>query len=778
MGILRFGAILLLLMAILAALPSRGKAADENHDQASEIVLPEHLTKPEVRDLISRLSDDQVRELLIRQLDQLAAGEADSGVTASLDGSFEQGLRDLYRRLDVIWSGILEVPSVGAFLIKKLTAERAPSYVWVVLLFLAVIFSGAGIVEWLFRRLFIRFSQLAHGGEVRTTLDRVCFAGLHMLTELLAIGVFAIASIVIFLAVFADHEPGLTVILAVFWIVIPVRVIAAVAGALLSPHDPDTRLLPLDDQTAQWGFRRIVAVGTIIVFVRQLIGLLIAYQVPEEPQLAVRAISLFAVLGFILLLIWRDRNIVATMILSGDSHETVTKSPAKEFLASNWHVLASFYISGLFLFGWVGVLVTGERYGNPVIISLCLLPAVPIIDWLARIGIRHFCDSSQQDQSEDPSSTETTAVETPTGLDAGVVEKEHGPKSRSGGTRQSFEPVLIRNIRIIVGLLVIVLLAKVWGWDLHNFTAESISERVADALFEIVIMLVFVSAIWGFVKTAISYYAPHEGIDVSQMVEGDAAGTGLSRAQTLLPLFRKFIFITLIVIVTLIILSSLGVSIGPLIAGAGVVGLAIGFGAQTLVKDIISGAFFLADDAFRLGEYIDVGIAKGMVEKISVRSFRLRHHNGPINTIPFGEVQKVMNYSRDWVIMKLEMRVPSDTDLEKLRKIVKKVGQAMMDDPVHGPNFLQPVKSQGVNRMDDDGAFLIRVKFMCKPGEQFVLRREVFRRVQEALAENGIKFAPKRVLVDTQLGSTDSQTVAAALAVEKSGKAEPQPDAL
>jgi small-conductance mechanosensitive channel len=519
-------------------------------------------------------------------------------------------------------------------------------------------------------------------------------------------------------------------------------------------------------------------VGTIIVFVRQLIGLLIAYQVPEAPQLAVRAISIFAMLGFILLLIWRDRNFVASMILSGDSHETVTKSPAKGFLASNWHVLASCYTSGLFLFGWVGVLVTGERYGNPVIFSLCLLPAVPIIDWLARIGIRHFCNSSQQDQSEDPSSTETTAVETSTGLDADVVEKEHGPKSRSGGARQAFEPVLIRNIRIIVGLLVIVLLAKVWGWDFHNFAAASMSERVADALFEIVITLVLVSAIWGFVKTAISYYAPHEGIDVNQMVEGDAGGTGLSRAQTLLPLFRKFIFITLIVIVTLIILSSLGVSIGPLIAGAGVVGLAIGFGAQTLVKDIISGAFFLADDAFRLGEYIDVGIAKGMVEKISVRSFRLRHHNGPINTIPFSEVQKVMNFSRDWVMMKLEMRVPSDTDLEKLRKVVKKVGQAMMDDPVLGPNFLQPLKSQGVNRMDDDGAFIIRVKFMCKPGEQFVLRREVFRRVQEAFAESGIKFAPKRVMVDTQPGSTDSQTVAAALAVEKSGKAEPQPDAL
>ncbi len=217
-----------------------------------------------------------------------------------------------------------------------------------------------------------------------------------------------------------------------------------------------------------------------------------------------------------------------------------------------------------------------------------------------------------------------------------------------------------------------------------------------------------------------------------------------------------------------------------MIAGAGVIGLAIGFGAQTLVRDIISGAFFLADDAFRLGEYIDVGVAKGMVERISVRSFRLRHHNGPINTIPFGEVQKVTNFSRDWVMMKLQMRVPSDTDLEKLRKVVKKVGQQMMEEPEFSANLLQPVKSQGVYRMDDDGAFVIRVKFMCKPGEQFVLRREVFRRVQEAFAANDIHFAPKRVMIDAGATASEKEIAAAAIAAEAADKtkAAPSSDAL
>jgi len=210
----------------------------------------------------------------------------------------------------------------------------------------------------------------------------------------------------------------------------------------------------------------------------------------------------------------------------------------------------------------------------------------------------------------------------------------------------------------------------------------------------------------------------------------------------------------------------LGVDIGPLIAGAGVIGIAIGFGAQTLVKDIISGVFFLADDAFRVGEYIDVGEVMGTVEHISIRSLRLRHHRGPVHTIPFGEISHLTNFSRDWAIMKIEFRLPFDADLEKVRKIIKKVGQTLLADPVHGPNFLQPVKSQGVHRMDDS-AFIIRVKFMTKPGEQFTLRREVFSGIQAAFAKAGIKFAPRRVIVESSAALEEAVAGAAA-------EAEPQ----
>ena len=146
----------------------------------------------------------------------------------------------------------------------------------------------------------------------------------------------------------------------------------------------------------------------------------------------------------------------------------------------------------------------------------------------------------------------------------------------------------------------------------------------------------------------------------------------------------------------------------------------MGFGAQTLVRDIISGAFYLMDDAFRLGEYIDVGDAKGTVEKIGIRSMQLRHHRGPVNIVPYGAIRRMTNQSRDWVVEKLEFRLTYDTDIAKVKKIIKRIGQELAADPEMGPHILQPLKSQGVLAMEDS-AMLVKAKFTAKPGEQFVI---------------------------------------------------------
>ncbi len=196
----------------------------------------------------------------------------------------------------------------------------------------------------------------------------------------------------------------------------------------------------------------------------------------------------------------------------------------------------------------------------------------------------------------------------------------------------------------------------------------------------------------------------------------------------------------------MVILSELGVNITALLAGAGVLGLAVGFGAQTLVRDILSGVFFLIDDAFRQGEFIDVGDVKGTVETISLRSMQLRHHLGPLNTIPFGEIKNVQNFSRDWVIMKLPIRLTYDTDAEKVRKLINNYGKELLKDPQVGEDFLQPLKSQGVIQMDEL-AQIMRVKFMSKPGQQWVIRRKVLNGIRDLFDREGIQFAHHEVTV-------------------------------
>jgi small-conductance mechanosensitive channel len=205
-------------------------------------------------------------------------------------------------------------------------------------------------------------------------------------------------------------------------------------------------------------------------------------------------------------------------------------------------------------------------------------------------------------------------------------------------------------------------------------------------------------------------------------------------------------------------LAELGVEIGPLIAGASVVGVAIGFGAQTFVRDVIAGKFYLLDDAFRVGEYIQSGNYKGTVEGFSIRSIRLRHHRGPVYTVPFSLLGAIQNQSRDWVIDKIAIGITYDSDLNLAKKLIKQVGLELAKDPEYAPLILEPLKMQGVDQLGDF-AVQIRAKMMTLPGEQFVIRRQAHSMIKKAFDENGIKFAFPTVQI---AGEGEATTAAAA----------------
>jgi small-conductance mechanosensitive channel len=249
-------------------------------------------------------------------------------------------------------------------------------------------------------------------------------------------------------------------------------------------------------------------------------------------------------------------------------------------------------------------------------------------------------------------------------------------------------------------------------------------------------------------------------IDQKLLSSQDALG----RLRTLLPIVRGTLAVVLIVMTVLMVASALGIEVGPLLASAGVIGIAVGFGAQTLVRDLFSKFFYLLDDAFRVGEYIQSGNYKGTVEHLGARSVRLRHHRGPVYTIPYGQLGAVQNMSRDWVIDKLTINLSYNADLDKAKKLIKQIGKELAANPEFAPAILEPLKMQGVEAFGDF-AIQIRMKMMTKPGQQFTIRRRAYAMIRAAFAANGIAFAVPTVQV-AGAAAADASTVAAVRQLE------------
>lgn len=478
--------------------------------------------------------------------------------------------------------------------------------------------------------------------------------------------------------------------------------------------------------------------------------------------------SFVAVLNIALILV--NKRSVSRAIRNGSELSQV--GWLGRFVSTAWAPLAIFYL----LFAWSDLayrLVLERPLSKPAFLGaygilISIIVVYGVINYLIERFFHRTAVMAEINNAmlldEDTASEETSSVE---------PAEEEAPYKHP---LSNFEDLARR----VAGVLAFV--AGVWAllsiWHVEN--SMTISSTYIDRSLDIVVILFIGYIVYHMFRIWIDSKIEAEGGEEIEVEPGDeGGGSSASRLATLLPLFRNFILVVVVVTIALIALLELGINVSPLFAGAGVAGLAIGFGAQTLVRDIFSGAFFLVDDAFRKGEYIDVGNVKGTVEKISVRSFQLRHHLGPLHTIPFGEIQVLTNYSRDWVMMKLPLRVTYDTDVEKVRKLIKKLGQELMEDPVIGENFLQPLKSQGVIEMQDS-AMIIRVKFMTKPGDQWVIRKRVFQEIRDLFAHEGIKFAHREVTVrlagDVPDNLTEAQKTAIAGAALSAGQSEEDMD--
>jgi moderate conductance mechanosensitive channel len=307
-----------------------------------------------------------------------------------------------------------------------------------------------------------------------------------------------------------------------------------------------------------------------------------------------------------------------------------------------------------------------------------------------------------------------------------------------------YQPVLRSGVRIVVFGAATAATATIWGIPLLQLSqSDTLMGRFLARGFDVIVVALIAELIWVWTRTiidgrlvAISALARENGVAPS------------ARLATLLPLFRKAVFVLLVGLVSLVSLSALGVDVAPLLAGAGVVGIAIGLGAQTLVRDVVSGVFYLLADSFRVGEWIEFGDIQGRVEGISLRFLRIRHHRGAIYTVPFGEIKWLVNFSRDWAVLKLEFRVPFETDIGLVKRIVEKIGTELMSELGLGLHIIKPLESLGVIRMEEFG-MVMGAKCTTKPDEgRFVIRREAFHRIRDAFAEHGILLPQRNAKVE------------------------------
>jgi small-conductance mechanosensitive channel len=299
-----------------------------------------------------------------------------------------------------------------------------------------------------------------------------------------------------------------------------------------------------------------------------------------------------------------------------------------------------------------------------------------------------------------------------------------------------------------------------WGWGIdivHLAGEDTWFARAVHSVLSAVVILLVADLLWHAMKTAIDRKLA-ESADPG--VPNTEEARRRARLRTLLPIFRNILFVVVIAVAALMALAEMGVEIGPLVAGLGIFGIAIGFGAQTFVRDVMAGMFYLLDDAFRVGEYIQAGNYKGTVEGFSIRSVKLRHHRGPVYTVPFSLLGAVQNQSRDWVIDKIAIGVTYDSDLTLAKKLIKQIGLDLAKDPEYAPLIIEPLKMQGVDNLGDF-AVQLRAKMMTLPGEQFVIRRQAYAMIKKAFDENGIKFAFPTVQV---AGEGDTSAANAAVA--------------
>ena len=668
---------------------------------------------PDVQQLIELLRKPDVQAWLAqpRGPAPVAPDDASDNMTSNVSSAFRHWLADTRAHLVAIRDNFGEIPSELAWIGRLIAAELKQEGLWRILsLAGSLLVLGYGIQKayWTLTR---RWRKHVLAMPLDTVNQRLAVVSLRLGYNLLWLASFAVSSLGAFLLF--NWPPLLkTLLTALFLIIVVAALWSVLVRFLLSPHSARLRVYPIDDISARHWHRWSV------VLLSWFFGGWIAMQVLRDfdmdpsmrEPIAYGLGLILLVLGLIAL--WR-RPAMLRQRPTGQGRTRAVTLAVSILIALLWLI---------WVFG-----------SNKLFWTLLVAAALPAAVRFVDQSVDHILTPPGAPEAKGPPSVAAAALE--------------------------------RGARAFMIVFAIWLLAWGWGIDLDSLAAsDTTATRLLRGVLNAIVILLVADFAWHVVRTVIDQHV-HAAQPVTEITDVDEISRR-SRIRTLLPILRNILMIVFAAMAVLMALSAMGVQIAPLIAGAGVVGVAVGFGSQTLVKDVISGIFFLLDDAFRVGEYIVSGSYKGTVESFSLRSIKLRHHRGYLYTVPFGSLGAVQNMSRDWVIDKQQLTVPYDTDLDQLKKIIKQIGKELAADPELAPDIIQPLKMQGVEGMGEIG-MLVRLKIMTKPGQQFVVRRRAYAMLKQRLAENGIRIATPMVQV-----SDGDHSAAAVTALKRQTAAE------
>jgi len=674
------------------------------------------VTAEELKDLSAVIKDDATRKQLLSRLNALIAAKETTpsaplteSAGARLITVLSENITRTSRQLVAAADALRRVPTLFAS-VRSEVANPETRQRWFDLIgtFALIVIVG-GIAERLVRVVLKRPRRVLEEKEADSHWVRLPLLAGRTVLDLVPIAAFGIAAYVMLPVIRPTpqvHVISLTLINAY----LIVAAILAAARMLLVPAVGGLRILPLNDMTANYLFiwvRRLVGFSVFGYFSAEaalLLGL------PAGGHLTLLRLLGLAVTGMTVVFVLQNRVSMATWIRGGDTARRGMR--LRDRFADIWHVVAVIYATAIF-----GVWALGIAGGFEYLTRASVITAIILI------AARLIMSGMDQFLSRGFAISPDIRTRFPT------LEKR----------ANRYLPAIRVLLRWIITLFTVLALAETWGVNVLGWMDTSLGRQLAESAFSITAVVVLALVFWEAVNSGVEHYLTLTDAEGNQ-VERSA------RIRTLLPLFRKVVFTVLAVLVSLMVLSELGIEIAPLLAGAGVIGLAIGFGAQTLVKDVITGLFILVEDTIAVGDYVDVGGHEGTVESLSIRTIRLRDPAGSVHTVPFSDVGTVLNYTKDYSFVVLNIGIAYRENVDDVMKVIEDLGREMSEDDILARDIITPLEVQGLQSLDDS-AVIIRARIKVRAGTQWGLKREFNRRMKNRFDELGIEIPfPQRAI--------------------------------